>query len=271
MHRAHLLRDDSLVRHAITQANAVLSGRWQRDVVGSALGQLPGRHAVQEEIMIKIDIDIRGLDARSLLESKRLAYATTTAINRTMLEIQREERAELDRRFTIRKNAFVYGLIKIFVFAKVFKGIGPQQVYGEMGIDHKSRTLLDQFVEGGIKEPAGKSLGVPITGSAARPSFSDPVTAALQLAKINLHPRVLKDGTTQLISEQDGGIFSLPNVRHGTTPRGLFQKTGDVIRALYLFIPHPVALSRRYDFLGIAERVYNEVFDREFDRAYKSR
>jgi hypothetical protein len=83
----------------------------------------------------------------------------------------------------------------------VFKGIGPQQVYGEIGIDHKNRTLLDQFVEGGFKEPVvGHAVGVPVTGSAARPSFSDPVTAALQLSRINLHPRVLKDGTTQLIS-----------------------------------------------------------------------
>jgi hypothetical protein len=221
--------------------------------------------------MIKFDIDIRGLEAKTLLESKRLAYSTATAINRTMQEIQREERAELDRRFTIRKNDFMYRLIKIFTFAKVFKGIGPQQVYGEMGIDHKNRTLLDQFVEGGFKEPvAGKSVGVPVTGGAARPSFSDPVVAALQLSKINLHPRVLKDGTTQLVTEQDGGLFTLPNVKHGTTPRGLFQKTGDVIRAMYLFIQRP-ALKRRYDFLGIAERVFNEVFDREFDRAYKSR
>jgi len=64
--------------------------------------------------MIKIDIDVRGLEARTLLESKRLAYSTATAVNRTMLEIQREERAELDRRFTIRKNDFMYRLIKIF-------------------------------------------------------------------------------------------------------------------------------------------------------------
>jgi hypothetical protein len=71
-------------------------------------------------------------------------------------------------------------------------------------------------------------------------------------------------------SEQDGGIFTLPNVKHGTTPRGLFQKTGDVIRAMYLFIQRP-ALKRRYDFPGIAQRVNDAVFEREFDRAYKSR
>lgn len=221
--------------------------------------------------MIKFDIDIRGLEAHTLLESKRLAYSTTTAINRTMLEMQREERAEIDRSFTVRKNTFMYRLIKIFRFATVFKGTGPQLIYGEIGIDHKDRTLLDQFVEGGFKEPvASKTVGVPVTGGAARPSFSDPVVAALQLSKIHLRPRVLKDGTTQLVSEEDGGVFSLPNVRHGTEPRGLFQKTGDVIRALYLFIQRP-ALKRRYDFFGVAERVYDEVFDKEFDRAYKSR
>jgi len=39
---------------------------------------------------------------------------------------------------------------------------------------------------------------------------------------------------------------------------------------MYLFIQRPV-LKRRYDFPGIAQRVYDAVFEREFDRAYKSR
>jgi hypothetical protein len=221
--------------------------------------------------MIKFDIDIKGLEAHTLAESKRLAYSTATAINRTMQEIQREERAELDRRFTIRKNSFMYNLIKIFVFARVYKGIGPQQVYGEIGIDHKARTLLDQFVEGGFKEPtAGKTVGVPVTGSAARPSFSDPVAAAFQLSRIHLQPKVLKDGTVQLVTAQGGGMFTQPTVMHGTTPRGLFTRVGGMIRAMYLFLQRP-ALKKRYDFVGIAERVFNETWDREFDRAYKSR
>ena len=90
--------------------------------------------------MIKFDIDVRGLEARTLLESKRLAYSTATAINRTMLEIQREERAELDRRFTIRKNDFMYRLIKIFTFAKVFKGIGPMPP-GWWQVAHLASTI----------------------------------------------------------------------------------------------------------------------------------
>jgi len=223
--------------------------------------------------MIKFDIDIKGLEAKTLLESKRLAYSTATAINRTMQEIQREERAELDRRFQIRKNDFMYRLIKIYVFAKVFKGIGPQMgVYGEIGIDQKNRVLLAEFVEGGFKDPAsGKSVGVPITGSAARPAFADPVEAALQLSKIHLHPRVLKDGTIQLVSQQAGGLFTLPRVKHGTEPRGIFTKVaGELAKAMYLFIKRP-ALTRRYDFIGIAERTFAERFDIEFQRAYKSR
>jgi hypothetical protein len=35
--------------------------------------------------------------------------------------------------------------------------------------------------------------------------------------------------------------------------------------------PQRPALKKRYDFLGIAARVYDAVFDRDFDRAYKSR
>jgi hypothetical protein len=79
---------------------------------------------------------------------------------------------------------------------------------------------------------------VPVTGSAARPSFSDPVTGlhSFEDQPASARSGVLKDGTTQLVSEQDRGIFTLSNVKHGPTPRGLFQKTGDVIRGIYLFI-----------------------------------
>jgi len=223
--------------------------------------------------VIKFDIDISGLKANLDAEERRLAYAVATAMNRTAIEIQREERAELDRSFTIRKAQFMYRLVKITTFAKVFKGIGPQQaVFAEIALDNtKANVLLAEFVEGGYKEPAsGKTVGVPITGSAARPAFTDPVTAAYQLSRIQLTPRVLKDGTTQLISAQDGGIFSLPREAHGTAPRGLFQKVGDVTMALYLFVDRP-KLKQMYDFFGVAIDTYAAVWDKEFDRAYNSR
>jgi hypothetical protein len=222
--------------------------------------------------MIKFDIDIAGLTASLAAEEKRLAYAVATAMNRTALEIQREERAQLDRSFTIRKNEFMYRLVKITAFAKVFKSIGPQQpVFAEIALDNtKARVLLVEFVEGGYKEPAsGKSVGVPITGSAARPAFTDPVSAAYQLSRIQLTQRVLKDGTTQLVSAQDGGIFSLPREAHGTIPRGLFQKVGDMVMALYLYVDRP-KLKQSYDFFGVAIDTYAEVWDREFDQAYNS-
>jgi len=246
--------------------------------------------------MIKFDIDIRGLQANTLRESKRLAYSTATAINKTMAEIQREERAELDRRFTIRKNDFMYRLIKIFQFAKVprmvtrqflgqtFTGIDTGSVYGEIGIDSsKKRVLLDQFVEGGFKDPIfGKSVAVPVTGSAARPSFSDPVTAALQISRLNLQPHVTKTGKVQWKGEQRTFMI------HGL---GIFQRGGDIKTArrgekfqakgghmlveqtatsmLYKFVMHP-RLKKSYDFVDIAERVFDAKFDQEFDRAYGS-
>lgn len=221
--------------------------------------------------MMKLDIDIRGLEAQTLRESKRLAYSTVQAINKTLQVIQLAERAELDRRFQIRNNRFMYSLIKITRFASVFKGIGPQLVYGEIAIDNsKGRVLLGDFVEGGYKEPVqGKTVGVPVTGGPARPSFSDPVTAAFQLSKIKMQPRVLKDGTVQHVTDQDGGLFTMPTVPHGTQVGGIFTKPPGTAKAIavYLFIQHP-QLKRRYDFLGIAEAVFNEEWDRQFDMAY---
>lgn len=230
---------------------------------------------------ITIDIDTRQIVAETLRQAKKLAYGTTQAINATLKDIQVEERAELDRRFVIRKNRFMYSLIKISRFAKVFTGTGPQLVYGEIEIDAtKTRVLLQEFTEGGYKDPAfGKHVAVPITGSAARPSFSDPVTAALMISRLDFHQHVTATGKVQW--EGSRRTFIVPNV-------GIFQRSGggnrrpradrflgkrqsggkdDGTELLYKFVTRP-SLRRRYEFAEIAQRVVEERWDRNFDIAY---
>src|SRR5580704_9588486 len=170
-------------------------------------------------MQINVDIDLRGFEAETLRDMKRIAYSTTQAINSTLQDIQIAERAELDRRFVIRKNRFMYSLIKISRFAKVFTGIGPQVLFGEIQIDaSKTRVLLQEFVEGGYKDPAfGKHVAVPITGSAARPSFSDPVTAALMISKLDFHQHATATGKIQW--EGNRRTFIVQNV-------GVFQRSG---------------------------------------------
>jgi hypothetical protein len=233
-------------------------------------------------MQINIDIDLRGFEAETLRDMKRIAYSTTQAINETLKDIQIAERAELDRRFVIRKNRFMYSLIKISRFAKVFTGTGPQTLFGEIEIDaSKTRVLLQEFVEGGYKDPAfGKHVAVPITGSAARPSFSDPVTASLMISRLDFHQHVTATGKIQWRGAQR--TFIIPGV-------GVFQRGGEIktrrradrflgnggrsvdeqtaTKMLYKFVTHP-ALRKRYDFVEIAERVVDERFERNFDVAF---
>lgn len=245
-------------------------------------------------MQINIDIDAREFMNETLRQAKKIAYGTTQAINATLRDVQVAERAELDRRFVIRKNRFMYSLIKISQFAKVPKlenanilGVQAWAVssgvpYGEIQIDaSKTRVLLQEFVEGGYKDPAfGKHVAVPITGSAARPSFADPVTAALMISRLDFQQHVTKTGKIQWKGLQR--TFIIPGL-------GVFQRGGELktsrrsetflgksghqleestaTNMLYKFVTHP-ALRKRYDFIEVAQRVIDERFERNFDIYY---
>lgn len=235
---------------------------------------------------MQLSIRIEGLDDFAdftLRQVKRLAYSTANALNSTAKDIQLEERAELDRRFVIRKNRFMYSLIKISRFARVTDnaaGTRIQSLYAEVEIDSsKTRVLLQEFQEGGYKDPSfGKHIAVPVTGSAARPSFSDPVTAALMISRLNFQSHTTATGKIQWEGERrtyivpDVGIFQRSGgVRSSRRADRFLGKSGqrlaDGSELIYKFVSR-APLRRRYDFLAVAERVFEERWDRNFEIAY---
>ena len=92
-------------------------------------------------------------------------------------------RAEISAHFQIRKN-FILTRLKILQYSRV------SNLTAIVGIDtavQGSPLLLGIFEEGGTKEPDnGSGIAVPITGSPARPTFSDAVVRALQYTKLQL-------------------------------------------------------------------------------------
>jgi hypothetical protein len=244
------------------------------------------------EFRFNVKIDPSRLIARTAREQKRLAYSVAQAINAATKDVQLSERANLDRKFQIRKAGFMYRLIKIQQFATVGKNIP----YAVLGIDNtKDRVLLSVFEDGGDKRPVkGKNVAVPLTGSKARPVFPDPVPESMTFKRLNFKRVALTGPGTRLI--ESGGkhsknlkrlarkqarrkyqiwagqerTFILPHTTkapHG----GVFMRVGpkkDDIRMIYSFAPRP-RLKHVLKFVDTARAEFGDAFTRHFDRLYR--
>lgn len=177
---------------------------------------------------------------------RKLAFAVVNAINNTLKQAQLDVRAEARRDFEIRNERFVMREIAVISpFANVKQG----RPYGDIQVGNpnqpKPRLLLPLFEEGAKREPftpGAKRVAVPLTGSAARPSFSAPVPKALRFTALRFSltrpkgdvpegkkraPRT-KKAEGQPIRYGRLGTYLVPSV-------GVFQRTGDESRLLYAF------------------------------------
>lgn len=212
---------------------------------------------------LNVKIDTSGLDLKSRRDQKRLAFSVAQALNDTALDAQVAERANLDRKFTVRKHAFFYRLIKIN-----FASVKKDRPFAEVYIDTtKKNTLLSTFEKGGVKQPRkGSNVAVPITGGPARPSFRDPVRRALTFQQIKLRLYRTKTGKRQWKGQQ--GTFLIPDV-------GVFQRVAGKVKAttarlIYRLKPKPL-LKAVLDFVQVAEREFNERFEQNFRKRMRSR
>ena len=209
---------------------------------------------------IGVKIDNSALTAKGNRVAKRLGYAAAQALNDTVLDIQLAERANLDRKFMVRKHAFFYRLVKV-KFASVKKDVAFAEVY----IDNsKPRVLLSGFERGGAKEPfKGKNVAVPITGSPARPTFRQSVALGLTFQKIKLRMYRTKAGKRQWKGKQR--TFLIPDL-------GVFQRTGaktqvSTVKLLYRLKPRPL-LKAVLEFVKVAEKEFRERWQKNFLRRF---
>lgn len=205
---------------------------------------------------LKIDTDIRALGLRLKQEPVRVGKALVRALNNTAVEIQRQERINLDRAYTLRKAGFMYRLIKVR-FANTKDGRPYAEVYVD---DTKKNVLLSLFEEGGEKRSEhGANVAVPITGEAARPSFESSVPTSLYISRLGL--RQGRNGQLQgrqktfvlrqTAKLKDGGVF--------------IRTSADDVRLLYKFERAP-RLRATLHFMRTALRVYDTMFVAEFNR-----
>ena len=136
-------------------------------------------------MLIKTEIDVSGALSTLDLILKKVPFATNNALTRTAKEVVDVERAELAKDFTERTQ-FIPKRVQILKYSRV------GDLWTRIGINRDvqgSPLLLTMFEDGGAKEPElGSDIGVPITGGAARPAFSQKVTSSLLYQKLQLQP-----------------------------------------------------------------------------------
>lgn len=234
---------------------------------------------------IDVSIDTSRLKARTVREAKNLAYSTVQAINDVAKDVQTMVRADIKKKFKLRKGDWLLRQVKIKTFANVRQG----RLYAELEITPRDRLLLSIFEVGGKREPfKGKNVAVPITGEAARESISQSVDPAytfkaLKFRRMNLTKAGQQAKATQKRVGVRGRLtndyyiwggqnrtFILPKTaqaQHG----GVFQRIGpkrDDIRLIYSFKP-AMTLPKVLDFVETARERYAARFRELFEARYK--
>ena len=202
---------------------------------------------------IKVEVDSDAVVKLCATVLRQLPYAASNAITRTAKEAVDAGQKEIAADLQIRKR-FILNRIKILQYSKV------GNLTAVIGIDNKvqgSPLLLGFLEEGGTKEPTkGPDIAIPLTGEAARPSFSQSVITALRYTNLRFDNRKGRKRT-----------FLIPNV-------GIFQRVaaGDSPAAtvlIYSFQPSaklPQHIHLRAAMVKVIGQRFNAIFTEEFTK-----
>lgn len=216
-------------------------------------------------MLIKTQIDLsRGLALTDLL-LKKVPYATNNALTRTAKELVDVERAELKTEFQIRKP-FVLSRVRITKYSRA------NDLWTRVAIDTNvqgGKLLLSMFEEGGEKMPElGSELAVPITGSAARPSFAQTVRPSLLYKALHMRKTVTSAGKIQYKGDRRTFIIAGVGIfqRVASKKRGARNKKGggtsgarSSIALLYSF-KHGVPIRAMMHFVRTARELVRKRF-----------
>lgn len=170
-------------------------------------------------------------------ELRQLPYAQSSALNGTAYKIQRYQRANMEKKFTIRNNWTLKGVI----VEKATK----QNLQVQIAIRDKYTARHE---EGGTFKTKSKSWSIPLKD--IKRNKRGIVTRAKWPAR-------LKNKNIMIVKSKKGkGKIMLQRVRNNKP------------KLLWAFEPE-IKLKPRLDFKKTAEAVANKFFESEFDAAFK--
>jgi len=212
---------------------------------------------------------------------KKLRYAFVNSLNKTAKDIQREQQANVERTFTVRKTEFIRREAAIISFASVSKGI----LEASVRVGDKPRLLLSRFEKGASRGGfVGKQVAVPVTGG-ARPTKRSSIPkeftfSAMALKAYRGNKRLTRKARGRHV--RDYGVFgqygrlALPEPGNRVQWRGrnrtylvpsvgVFQRTGPKSsRLLWAFRPS-VQLLPRLRFIVTGTVVAHRSFQRHME------
>lgn len=239
--------------------------------------------------MIALRVDVTGANIlEQALSPKQIAYATVNALNLTAKDVQKKQRENVARVFTVRKTEFIRREAAIIDFASVSKG----RTEAVVRVGEKTRLLLSQFEKGGRRTGfVGKNVAVPVTGG-ARPTKRSEIPAEFRFANMKLRAyrgRQLLKRKARGKHVRTYGVFgqygrlALPEAGNRVQWRGtnrtylvpgvgVFQRTGPrSSRLLWAFRPS-VQLLPQLRFVATGEPValqsYQKHIKREIEEAF---
>jgi len=206
---------------------------------------------------ISVDVDISKAVQVASTVLKKIPYATNTALTAVGKEIVEAERADLKARFQVRKQ-FVLNRVRILQYSRANN---LTMIVGIDGNVQGGNLLLPSFEDGGTKTPTGgPELAVPITGTAARPSFSDNIPRSM-LYRVLQITRTPSSGAVQFKGKKR--TFVIDGV-------GVFQRTGpgrEDITLLYKFEASS-PIRQRMRFRELAKEVFANRFKALWNQAF---
>lgn len=203
---------------------------------------------------IKVDVDVAQVVKLTAAVLKKMPYVINDSITETAKLVVAAEQDQLRKDFTIRKN-FLTGRFKVLQYSRV------SNLTAIVGIDANvqgSPLLLGFFEEGGEKQPtAGPEIAIPLTGEAARPTFSAQIPSLLLYKNLGISTKV--KGQTAIFPGLRG-TYLVEGV-------GVFQRTGNDSVLIYSFKPE-APLHKRTHMIELAKTVIAEAFPRIFNKNF---
>jgi hypothetical protein len=137
--------------------------------------------------MIEVTLDKQQLERSLGVFRNQAPYILQTAINKTLLDAQKDIRTGINDRFTVRRQTFVKNSVKITRFAKKTDLTAVIEIADVGG--RKTRDILEKFETGGVKRTTGR---VAVPTSYVQPAKNRVITASRR-------PRNLKHSFKQRI------------------------------------------------------------------------
>lgn len=220
---------------------------------------------------MELAVSVRATDVlRGLgLAEKRVQYAVVNALNKSIRLVQEQERARVQRAFTVRKPDFLLrqaALIKGRSGGSGFASVKEGRFEARIMVGERPRLLLGRFEEGGQRGAfKGKNVAVPLRGTPARPTERSAVPEAftfkgLHFTKRGKPGRRKKRGAAVQWQGQHRTFILSHSAR--APEGGVFQRIGpgrDDVRMLYSFV-REVRLQPVLKFVDTARRVASRAF-----------